>query len=317
MSGADGPPLVTGGAGFIGSHLVDALIAGGARPLAVDLPSAWTSSRNLDAQAGRFEPIGLDLAADGIAAVVAERRPSVIFHLCGQASVPASVREPLRDYEANLRATLHVLEAVRHGSPESAVLLTSSAAVYGEGRGVAFKEDDPVRPMAPYAVSKLAAESYLALYAQMYGLRTASLRLFPTFGPRVQSHVVYDLMRKIRDNPREIVIEGDGRQVRDFVYVSNTVRALTLVAAGGELRGEVYNVGAGEPVTITRLAELLCDRMGASPRFTYTGTVGPGVSVSWIADTTRLAALGYEPAVSLGEGLTRTVQWFVSSTPGR
>jgi len=317
MSAADGPPLVTGAAGFIGSHLVDALIDGGARPIAIDLPSAWATSRNLDGRAGRFEPIALDLAAESAVGVLAERRPSTIFHLSGHASVPASVREPLRDYEMNARSTLHLLEAVHQSSPGSSVLLTSSAAVYGEGRVVPFREDDPVRPMAPYAVSKLAAEGYLALYARIYGLRTASLRLFPTFGPRVRSHVIYDLMRKIRDNPREIVIEGDGRQVRDFVYVSNTVHALTRVAAAGELRGEVYNVGAGEPVTITRLAEMICDRMRASPRFTYTGAVAPGVSVSWMADTTRLAALGYAPQVGLADGLTRTVEWFETVTTGR
>ncbi len=305
-----GPPLVTGAAGFIGSHLVDALVAAGERPIALDTPRAWAASRNLGDRARRFEPIALDLVGGDVRACLADGRPATIFHLSGFASVPASVREPQRDFERNAQATLQLLEAVRQASPASRVVFTSSAAVYGEGRGVPFREEDPPAPMAPYAVSKLAAEGYVNLYARLYGLRTASLRLFPNFGPRLRAHVVYDLMRKIRDNPREIAIEGDGRQVRDFVYVSNTVDALRLVAAAAPLGGEVYNVGAGEPVTVTRIAELLCERMQLSPRFTYTAAVAPGVSISWIADITKLRALGYVPRVRLAEGIMHTVAWF-------
>jgi len=117
-------------------------------------------------------------------------------------------------------------------------------------------------------------------------------------------------MCKIRDNPREIEIHGDGSQVRDFVYVSNTVDALRLVAAAAPLGGEIYNAGGGEPITIARLARMIGERMQASPRLIYTAAVEPGVSVSWMADSSRLAALGYAPAVGLSEGLTKTVDWF-------
>jgi len=310
MSRSAGPALVTGAAGFIGSHLVDALIAAGERPIAVDTPRAWDVSRHLDPQQGRFEALAFDLEDDEIARCIGERRPSTIFHLAGFASVPASVREPLRDYRGNARATLYLLEAVRHNSLESRLVFTSSAAVYGEGRGRPFREDDQPSPMAPYAVSKLTAEAYVSLYARLYGVRAATLRLFPNFGPRLRTHVVYDLMCKIRDNPREIEIHGDGAQVRDFVYVSNTIDALRLVAAAAPLGGEIYNVGGGEPITIARLAEMICERMQASPRFAYTAVVEPGVSISWMADASRLAALGYAPGVRLAEGLTKTVDWF-------
>jgi UDP-glucose 4-epimerase len=309
-AGAVRPTLVTGAAGFIGSHLVDALIAAGEQPVALDTARAWAVSRNLAGQDGRFEQVALDLVSQDVPSWLRGRQPGTIFHLSGFASVPASVREPRRDFEKNALATLNLLEAVRLASPTSRVVFTSSAAVYGEGSGVPFREGDPTAPAAPYAVSKLAAERYVDVYARMYGLRTASLRLFPNYGPRLRAHVVYDLMCKVRDNPREIVIEGDGRQVRDFVYVSNTVDALMLLAAAAPLHGEVYNLGAGEPVTITRVAELICERMRVSPRFSYTAAVAPGVSLSWIADTARLRALGYVPRVQLTEGLSKTVTWF-------
>jgi UDP-glucose 4-epimerase len=187
-----GPPLVTGAAGFIGTHLVEAPIGAGDR-----------RSPSIRCGPGRaFEPPRLSRLFDRIALeppaasrrLPGETRPATIFHLSGFASVPASVREPLHDYDRNTRATLHLLEAVRAECPGSRVVFTSSAAVYGEGDGVAFGEDDPVRPMAPYAVSKLAAEGYLTLYARLFGLRTATVRLFPNYGPRLCAHVVYDLM---------------------------------------------------------------------------------------------------------------------------
>jgi UDP-glucose 4-epimerase len=308
-----GPALVTGAAGFIGSHLVDALIDAGERPLALDTPRAWASSHNLAWQQNRLERATIELDTGDLTPLLAQQRPATIFHLSGFASVPASVRDPLHDYARNTVGTLRLLEAVRTASPESRVIFTSSAAVYGEGRGEPFREDDPPRPMAPYAVSKLAAEGYVTLFARLFGLRTATLRLFPNYGPRLRAHVIYDLMCKIRGNPDELVIEGDGTQVRDFVYVSYTIDALRLVAGAAPLGGEVYNVGGGEPVSVTRLAELLCERMGVSPRFRYTAAMAPGVSASWIADTTRLRGLGVVPRVTLEEGLRRTVEWFRGS----
>jgi UDP-glucose 4-epimerase len=314
MSSSPGPPLVTGAAGFIGSHLVDALVAAGERPVALDTPRAWNTSPNLAHLAGRFDRLAVDLTGGDLPAVISERRPATIFHLSGFASVPASVRDPLHDYTRNAGGTLHLLDAVRTSSPDSRVVFASSAAVYGEGRGTPFREADPPRPMAPYAVSKLAAEGYVEIYARIYGLRTATLRLFPNFGPRLRSFVVYDLMRKIRGNPSEIVIEGDGRQVRDFVYVSNTIDAFRLVAASAPLAGEIYNVGTGEAVTIAAVAERLCARMQASPRFVYSAAMQPGVSASWLADISRLRALGYAPRVGLDDGLDRTVAWFLGES---
>jgi UDP-glucose 4-epimerase len=186
------------------------------------------------------------------------------------------VHEPRRDFEKNALATLNLLEAVREAAPGARVLFASSAAVYGVGSERPLREDDPPAPAAPYGVSKMAAERYVEVYARLYGLRTASLRLFPVYGPRLRAHVVYDLMRKVRDDPDELRIEGDGTQVRDFVHVSGAVEAFLTVADRAPLRGETYNVASGEPVTIRDLAAMICERMGARPRFVYSGAVGLG-----------------------------------------
>jgi UDP-glucose 4-epimerase len=309
-----GRAVVTGGAGFIGSHLAEELVRRGARVVVVDDLSSGRAE-NLAAVADRIELRRLDLAREDPRAALAGAE--TIFHLAGYADIPRSVQEPRLDFEKNAVATLNVLEAVREAAPGARLLFASSAAVYGVGSDRPLREDDPPAPAAPYGVSKLAAERYMEVYARLYGLRSASLRLFPVYGPRLRAHVVYDLMRKVRDDPKELRIDGDGTQVRDFVHVSGAVEAFLTVAERAPLRGEAYNVASGEPVTIKDLATLVCERMGARPRFAYSGAVASGVSQRWSADPSRLRALGFRSPVTLEDGLSGTVEWFRGlSAPG-
>ncbi len=301
--------LVTGGAGFIGSHLVEELVRRRAHVTVVDNLSSG-HLKNLAAVIDRVDLRRLDLWGDDLRPVLAEQEFEIIFHVAGYAGIPESVREPRQDLERNTLATFNVLEAVRHFAPQTRVIFTSSAAVYGEGSCNPFLEDDPTVPVSPYGVSKLAAERYMDVYARLYGLRTASLRLFPVYGPRLREHVVYDLMRKVHENPRELFIHGDGTQVRDFTHVMSVVDALLLIAERAPLRGEVYNVSAAEPVSIQDLARMICETMGVAPRFVYSGSVLPGVSQRWSADISRLKGLGYEARLGLAQGLADTFAWF-------
>jgi len=302
-----GRVVVTGGAGFIGSHLVEELLRRGARVVVVDDLSSGRAG-NLATVAGRVELVRLDLAREDARAALTGA--DAVFHLAGYADIPRSVKEPRLDFEKNALATLNVLEAVREAAPAARLLFASSAAVYGVGSDRPLREDDPPAPAAPYGVSKLAAERYVDVYARLYGLRSASLRLFPVYGPRLRAHVVYDLMRKVRDDPAELRIDGDGTQVRDFVHVSGAVEAFLTVAERAPLGGEVYNVASGEPVTIRELATMICERMGTRPRFVYSGLVASGVSQRWSADLSRLRALGYRSPMSLANGLRGTAEWF-------
>lgn len=307
------PVLVTGGAGFIGSHLVEALVRRGARVTVVDDLSSGRES-NLAGVAG-VELLRLDLRCDELSSLFEERRFAAVFHLAGNVDIAGSVEDPRADLETNALATLRLLEAARRTAPACRFLFASSAAVYGDLPRPTLSESDPTFPVAPYGVGKLAAERYVAVYARLHGLPGLSLRLFSVFGPRLRKHVVHDLMCKIRDNPRELLIQGDGTQVRDLNHVANVVEAFLAGFAHGRLEGEVYNVAGGEAVSIEELARRLCRRMGAAPRFAYTGGVRPGHAQQWRADITRIGALGYRAGVGLDQGLDDTVAWFLGAPP--
>lgn len=309
MDYADRPVLVTGGAGFIGSHLVEALVRRRARVTVVDNLSSG-SSDNLDAVMSCLESHPLDITKDDLRPLLVKQKFDVIFHLAGHASISESVNHPRRDFEKNLVGTFNLLEAVRDVLPQTRILLASSAAVYGEGTGTPLLETDSIRPRSPYGAGKLATERYMEVYATLYGLRATSLRLFPVYGPRLRSLVVYDLMRKIVQNSQELLIDGDGTQVRDFVYVTDVADAFLTVGEKGHLSGEIYNVASGTTVSIRTLAQMLCKRMGVTPHIVYSGEVRPGISLRWSADISRVRALGYQPKMSLDEGLSATVSWF-------
>lgn len=307
--------LVTGGAGFIGSHLVEDLAGRGARVTVVDTFVTGARS-NLAAVQDGIAVHELDLLAGDLRPLLADGGFEHVFHLAANGYVPSSVEDPRMDFERNALGTFNVLEAVREAAPAAKLVHTSSAAVYGEGYRMPMREEDPTVPVAPYGASKLAAERYVSVFAGVYGLRTVNVRLFPVYGPRLRKQVVYDLMRKVHDNPDELFIFGDGTQVRDFNHVLNVVESLLLVAEKAEAGGEVYNVAADEPVAISDLARMICERMGADPKFVYSGDVRPGEAQRWRADATRIAELGYAPRLGLDEGLTDTVEWFRAEMAG-
>ena len=301
--------LVTGGAGFIGSHLVEELVRQGAQVSVIDNLSSGTLS-NLSEVNDRVQVHQQDMSRENLNRVMSQTSFDVIFHLAGHVDIPASVKNPRWDLEMNGINTFNLLEEMRMTSSKARVLFASSAAVYGESAGKPFREDDPTFPIAPYGVSKLTSERYMAIYPHLYELRTASLRLFPVYGPRLCQHVVYDLIYKAHENSEELFIYGDGTQVRDFNYVSNAVDAFLLVAEKAPLKGEVYNVAFGNPVPIKNLAMVICEQIGIKPSFVYSGDVGSGVSKRWDADVSRLLSLGYKPQVKLVDGVANTVNWF-------
>lgn len=298
--------LVTGGAGFIGSHLVEALVErGDAVTVLDDLRTA--TGDNLDAVADRIELIKADcLTAAG---VIAAEPFDLIFHLAAPSYVPPSVEDPIGDMVANVEVTLRLLEGIRRLDRRPRLMHVSSAAIYGQPAAQPIREDFPPAPLSPYGVDKFAAEEHVRVACELHGLRACILRFFPNYGPRQRKQVVYDLIRKIEAGPRRIEVFGTGEELRDICFVTDTVAGALVAAERAPARGEAYNIGSGTMVTIADIVRTVTAAMGAEPEVAWTGSVRPGDSQRMCADISRLRALGFEPRVSLSEGVARTVGW--------
>ena len=305
---------VTGGAGFLGSHLAEALAGAGHTVTVVDDYSTGVPE-NLVTLAGRIRILPCAVQSSTFRDAFAEDPPAILFHLAGDARVSLSVEDPRADCDRNLLPTLALLDAVRDLAPETRVLYASTGAVYGGNAERPFHESDGLCPVSPYAVAKLASERYCYVYHQNYGLKTASLRMFSVYGPRQTKQVVYDLIRKIHANPASLPLFGDGCEERDFSHVINMIDAFLLLAEKAPFQGEVFNAAGDEIVSIRRLAELLCEMMNATPEFRFSGQTRPGDSRRWVADTGRIRALGYTPRFCLRDGLRDTLEWYMRRQP--
>jgi UDP-glucose 4-epimerase len=298
--------LVTGGAGFIGSNLVDALLARGDDVTVLD--DLTTGKRgNVDAAARLVEGSILDDAL-----LEAFRDVELCFHLAAQADVPTSVARPEFDAEVNVVGTVRVLEAAR----DTPVVFTSSGgAIYGECERPA-REDDPRLPLSPYGVAKLAGEEYLAGWNRLHGTRHTSVRLANVYGPRQEAGLeggVVAIFLNAMAAGDETRIYGDGRQTRDFVEVDDVVRAL--VAAAGT--GGVFNIGSGEETSVLELHER-CRAVTANPREPEFAPAREGDLLRSSLDVSLAAReLGWRPEVSLDDGLRRTWEWVRSEEGGR
>lgn len=290
--------LVTGGAGFIGSHIAEHLVSDNEVVVLDDLSSGHrgrlTGQEDL-VEGDVREPADLDRAAgEGL---------DLIFHEAANVSVPRSVEEPRWSHEVNLDGTLNVLELAREH--DARVVFASSAAVYGDPDSLPISETHRTDPLSPYGLEKLAGDLYTRQYHDLYGLDTVALRYFNVYGPRQSATgyngVITAFMEQAAAN-EPLTVDGDGTQTRDFVHVDDIVQA-NLLAATTDHVGEAYNVGTGGSVTINELAETMLDLSGSDAGVTH-GPARSGDIDESCADITKATdRLGYEPSVSLRDGL--------------
>ena len=298
--------LITGGAGFIGSHLARHFATRGDVTVLDDLRSGH--ARNLDGVACRFMRGSiLDEAALREAIAGAEE----VYHLAAMVSVPESVAKPAECAELNTEGTRRVLAAA-HAAGARKVVLASSAAIYGDNPAVPKLETLPPEPKSPYAETKLAGERLLEEYRRTHGLGTTSLRFFNVFGPRQDPGSAYAaavpifIAKALRDEP--IGIHGDGGQTRDFVHVTDIVGALAYAGATAEMHG-TYNVGYGRSQSILELAREILRLTGSKSRIEHLPTRAGDVRHS-LASNGRLLAAGWRPHSSVANGLVETIDYF-------
>jgi nucleoside-diphosphate-sugar epimerase len=303
--------LVTGGAGFIGSHLVDALVAQGIQVTVLDNLSTGNLS-NLDSVKDQILFIKNDIRERRILEQAAEGC-DVIFHLAAMVSVPETIERPIDSAMINDMGTLFVLETAR-SQKVGRVVFASSCAVYGNDPRLPKEENLPPQPCSPYAVQKLTAEYYLRLYHDLYGLKTASLRYFNVYGPRQDpsspySGVISIFMAKAVEGLSPVIF-GDGDQSRDFVYVKDVVKANLLAGASEGVGGQTINIGTGNCVRINQLWDMVCSLSGFRIEAKHKPP-RPGDIYTSVANAGRAKALiDFEPEVAFEKGLELTFKWY-------
>jgi nucleoside-diphosphate-sugar epimerase len=302
--------LVTGGAGFIGSHLSEELVRRGERVRVVD--SLITGKRENLAHIPGVEFIDGDLAEIEVARR-AVAGADYVLHQAAIPSVPRSVSDPITSNRANIDATLNVLVAARDAGVKRVVYAGSSSA-HGDTATLPKREDMPTKPLSPYALQKLVGEQHLTMFTSLYGLDTVTTRYFNVFGPRQDPSSPYSgvisLFISALVEGRQPVIFGDGEQTRDFTYVANVVDGVLRACHAPGIAGELMNVATGGRISLNDLLKTLCELLEVETQAIYREPRAGDVRDSQ-ADISRAKRLtGYEPTVDLREGLKRTLAWF-------
>ena len=294
--------LVTGGAGFIGSHLVDRLI----NECTVTVYDNLSTGKEENLPENALFVKGNLGDSDLVKKTIDDADIDVIFHIGANASVPHSVDNPRYDFEANALGTFNIMESCLDLNVEK-VVYASTAAVYGEPVYTPIDEDHPLHPVSPYGASKLAGERYGFAFKETYGIDFAAIRIFNTYGPRQPRYVMYDFIHKLKKNPLLLEVLGTGEQIRDYCYVSDMADAFVLVAEQGS---GVYNAAGGSPTSIKHLAELMVAIISPEAAIRYGGRTWAGDVNTLYADITRIRELGFDPKVGFEEGVRKMIAWF-------
>jgi UDP-glucose 4-epimerase len=311
MSIASKQIIVTGGAGFIGSHLVDKLIELDARVAVIDNLS-FGKAENINKKA---DFINQDITEyKNYSDLLKDMNPDIIYHLAANATTKESAmgwNDPVADYRINTLGTLNTLQAIVDTKTRPILVYASSAAVYGEPEYVPTDEKHPTSPVSPYGISKLTSEKYIQAYGKQYSVPYVILRFFPVYGPRQPRYVIFDLLMKLRKHPEVLEILGTGKQTRDFTYVEDLINAIILVTTSKDAVNQIFNTASSESISIQELAKQILNVLNIeeTTKLHFTGQSWAGDIQKWVADTTKIQKLGYKHVTQLKEGIRKLNDW--------
>ncbi len=308
--------LVTGGAGFIGSHVLDRLVERGEKVVCLDnfndyySPDVKRSNIEQALASGQVELVEGDIRDGDLCRSLMCQGVESVIHLAARAGVRPSIQEPVLYEEVNCVGTLNLLEAARRTESVRKFIFGSSSSVYGINSKIPFSEDDPIsRPISPYAATKRAGELTCHVYHHLYGLPIVCLRFFTVYGPRQRPDLAIHKFTRLIDAGEAIPVFGDGTSRRDYTYCSDVVDGV-LAALERELDFEIINLGCGDPVELRGLIRLIAEALGKEPRINRQPEQPGDVPVTYADITRARRLLGYSPQFPIRQGIRRFVEWY-------
>ncbi|HEX7897048.1 MAG TPA: NAD-dependent epimerase/dehydratase family protein [Planctomycetota bacterium] len=305
--------LLTGGAGFIGSHLLERLLARGDEVVVLDDLNDYydPAIKRANLPKGGFRLVERDLRES--AGLVGEVKPDVLVHLAARAGVRPSLQDPALYDSVNVAGTLGLLEACRR-SGVGRVVFASSSSVYGNGAAPSREDDENLRPVSPYGVTKLLGEHYCRIYSLLHGLKITCLRFFTVYGPRQRPDMAIHAFTRACAEGREIPMFGDGTTERDYTHVTDILQGLVAAIDRPE-PFEVYNLGESRTIPLRRLIELIGQNVGRAPLIKPMPEQPGDVKRTFASIDKAKARLGYAPKVAIEDGIKDFVSWFVTKHP--
>jgi UDP-glucose 4-epimerase len=305
--------LVTGGAGFIGSHICERLLKKGHEVVCLDNFDTYYAPKLKRGNIApllvskRFRLVDGDILDQSLVQNIVRQEIDYVFHCAAQPGVRFSIKDPLKVNEVNTTGLLNILQACVNSRVKK-VINASSSSVYGKVQYLPLDEDHPKMPISPYGVSKLMAEHYCRVFSEIYGLRVITLRLFTVYGPRMRPDLAISVFTKRALNNQNVEIFGSGDKTRDFTYIDDVVEANLLAIGNGV--GEAYNIGSGTRISIKQLANEIIKAVASSSEIVYTSPQKGDTEHTWANVEKARKELGYSAQVELNQGLRRYVRWY-------
>lgn len=289
--------LIVGSKGFIGSHCVDFFSR---------QHEVWGCDVVLDYNSSRY--ISIDSVDSDFLEIFQQHQFDVCINCSGAANVPFSLQKPFNDFKLNTLNVFKILEAIRLSAPDCKFITMSSAAVYGNPHSLPITEQQQRMPVSPYGFHKMMSEHICEEYSRFWGVKTCCLRIFSAYGPRLRKQLFWDLYHKIKEQQAP-TLWGTGKESRDFIYISDIVQIIDLAISCSRFDGEVVNVANGQQITIAEVAETVRRICGTDKKISFNGAERKGDPINWEADVSVIRSWGYEPNISLEEGVEEYITW--------